>query len=64
MSNTTDQANEILRLMEERVRQLEMELSEKDARMEELEAAVMGDTEKLDLLESEREEEIRLLQEV
>lgn len=63
MSNT-DQSNEMLRLMEEKVRELENELREKDARLEELEAAVMGDPEKLELLDSEREEEIRLLQEV
>lgn len=61
MSNT-EQANEMQRLLEEKVQQLEEELREKDVRLEELEAAVMVDTEKLELLE--REEELRLLQEV
>lgn len=66
--------------LQEQIRILELQLSEKCERLEELEAAILEDTERLnkfeeleqleadlrerDLLDKERDEELRMLQEV
>ena len=82
MMTTTeeDQPIDLLSMMEDQVRQLELELKEKNERVEQLEAMLTDEDrqtqleviERLEadwnkeheLIENEREEELRLLQEV
>ena len=80
MTTAEDQSLDLLAMMEEQVRQLEMELKEKNERVEQLEAMLADEdrqtqleaierleadwNKERELVDNEREEELRLLQEV
>lgn len=80
MTTTEDDQVDVLSMMEEQVRQLELELREKNQRVEQLEALLADDdrlsqletlerleaewNKERELVDNEREEELRLLQEV
>ncbi len=80
MTTSEDDQVDVLSMMEEQVRQLEMELREKNQRVEQLEALLADDdrlsqletlerleaewNKERELVDNEREEELRLLQEV